>query len=53
MNMIETSVNGSGMSYRLLARRLAKANRRKDEFLATLAHELQSPLAATPKVWSS
>jgi signal transduction histidine kinase/ActR/RegA family two-component response regulator len=30
---------------RLVAAELAEANRRKDEFLATLAHELRNPLA--------
>ena len=46
MNMIKTSGSGTRMNDRLLARRLAEANRRKDEFLAMLAHELRSPLAA-------
>ncbi len=47
-NGIVTDITGSRKlreDLRLAADRLADADRRKDEFLATLAHELRNPLA--------
>jgi PAS domain S-box-containing protein len=40
-----TSEKEAADALRLLAANLSEANRRKDEFLATLAHELRNPLA--------
>ncbi len=41
----ESALADSEARYRALAEQLACANRRKDEFLAMLAHELRNPLA--------
>ena len=41
----ESALAESEARYRALAEELAAANRRKDEFLAMLAHELRNPLA--------
>jgi signal transduction histidine kinase/CheY-like chemotaxis protein len=39
------ALQASEMKYRELSETLAESNRKKDEFLATLAHELRNPLA--------
>jgi signal transduction histidine kinase/CheY-like chemotaxis protein len=39
------ATRASEAKYRELSQTLAESNRRKDEFLATLAHELRNPLA--------
>ena len=41
----EAVLRASEEKYRLLSAELAEASRMKDEFLATLAHELRNPLA--------
>ncbi|HUP29123.1 MAG TPA: ATP-binding protein [Usitatibacter sp.] len=41
----ESAVRESEERYRTIAETLSEADRRKDEFLATLAHELRNPLA--------
>ncbi|MES2920585.1 MAG: PAS domain-containing protein [Verrucomicrobiota bacterium] len=41
----ESDLKASEERYRLLADELSEADRRKDEFLALLAHELRNPLA--------
>lgn len=41
----DQALRESERRYRSLARDLVEADRRKDEFLATLAHELRNPLA--------
>ncbi len=41
----EAALAASEARYRAIAGQLAAANRRKDEFLAMLAHELRNPLA--------
>ncbi len=41
----DTLLSESERRFRLLAANLEEADRRKDEFLATLAHELRNPLA--------
>ncbi len=43
--MAEELLREQGERLRELAARLSEADRRKDEFLATLAHELRNPLA--------
>ncbi|HEX3139042.1 MAG TPA: ATP-binding protein [Rhizobacter sp.] len=42
---VDAALRASEAKYRELAGVLAEANRAKDEFLATLAHELRNPLA--------
>ena len=44
-NLDVTDRKASEMQLRKLAANLSEADRRKDEFLATLAHELRNPLA--------
>ncbi len=41
----ENALRDSERSYRQISESLREADRRKDEFLATLAHELRNPLA--------
>jgi signal transduction histidine kinase/ActR/RegA family two-component response regulator len=43
--VVDAALRASESKYRELAGVLAEANRTKDEFLATLAHELRNPLA--------
>ena len=43
--MAERQLSESMARYRELAAQLGESNRQKDEFLATLAHELRNPLA--------
>ncbi len=43
--LADAALRDSEMRYRELAGQLSEASRRKDEFLATLAHELRNPLA--------
>src|SRR3954469_14365561 len=51
LNLMEDAVNARAAAQREIAERhrvedeLREANRRKDEFLAMLAHELRNPLA--------
>jgi signal transduction histidine kinase len=42
----DAALRASEAKYRELSQALAESNRGKDEFLATLAHELRNPLAA-------
>ncbi|KQW43379.1 hypothetical protein ASD88_15025 [Pelomonas sp. Root662] len=42
----DAALRANEARYRELSRALAESNRAKDEFLATLAHELRNPLAA-------
>lgn len=42
----DAALRASEAKYRELAQALARSNQAKDEFLATLAHELRNPLAA-------
>ena len=42
----DAALRASEVKYRELAQALAQSNQAKDEFLATLAHELRNPLAA-------
>ncbi|MFG6413407.1 ATP-binding protein [Roseateles sp. DC23W] len=44
--LADAALRASEAKYRELARVLAESNQAKDEFLATLAHELRNPLAA-------
>jgi signal transduction histidine kinase/CheY-like chemotaxis protein len=43
--LANAATRASEAKYRELSQTLAESNRRKDEFLATLAHELRNPLA--------
>ncbi|RZL31039.1 MAG: hybrid sensor histidine kinase/response regulator, partial [Rubrivivax sp.] len=44
--LADAALRASEAKYRELAQALAESNQAKDEFLATLAHELRNPLAA-------
>ncbi len=44
--LADAALRASEARYRELAQTLAESNQAKDEFLATLAHELRNPLAA-------
>ncbi|RZJ13460.1 MAG: response regulator [Rubrivivax sp.] len=44
--LADAAVRANEARYRELSRALAESNQAKDEFLATLAHELRNPLAA-------
>jgi signal transduction histidine kinase len=44
--LADAALRASEAKYRELSQALAESNRAKDEFLATLAHELRNPLAA-------
>lgn len=43
---VDAALRASEANYRELSQALAQSNQAKDEFLATLAHELRNPLAA-------